>query len=143
VRYVAAAALMLAFVPALGARPWRIQRSDLLGLGLLGVGQFALFGWLFTAGYAYIPAARGALILSAMPLLTLLIAAVAGREPLTRVKFRRRGAGRGGRGARAGRGCRVGPPAGVEGRPDAVRRRGDRLAPTTSSRRSICAATAH
>ena len=86
-RYVAGAALFAAVAVPLGARPWRVARTDLVGLLVLGVGQFAVFGWLFTQGYAYIPAARGALILSTMPLLTLLIAAASGQERLTAVKL--------------------------------------------------------
>ena len=86
-RYGIATALLLVIARPLGARPWRIERRDVLPLLVIGVGQFALFGWLFTQGLAWISAARGALILATMPLQTLLLAAAMGRERLSAVKL--------------------------------------------------------
>ena len=86
-RYGIAAVMLLAIARPLGARPWRIARGDVVPLLVLGLSQFALFGWLFTQGLAWITAARGALILATMPLLTLLLAAAMGRERLSAVKL--------------------------------------------------------
>lgn len=60
--------------PPLGDRP------EVVGLGLL---FFALFPILFNASLALTSAARGALALSTLPLLTMAVAAALGVEPLT------------------------------------------------------------
>ena len=59
---------------------------DWIGVTLLGVGFFAVFFVLYNIALAYTTAARGALALSTLPLWTMVVAALAGAEPLTRRK---------------------------------------------------------
>jgi drug/metabolite transporter (DMT)-like permease len=66
-----------------GARP---GGRDLLCIGGLGLLFFALFPILFNASLIFTTAARGALALSTLPLLTMVAAALLGREALTRRK---------------------------------------------------------
>lgn len=80
-RYFIGLCCLLPFV-LLGARV-RFARRDLLPIGLLGVGQFGILIVLLNFGLQYITSARGALIFSAMPLLTMLLAAALGQERLT------------------------------------------------------------
>jgi drug/metabolite transporter (DMT)-like permease len=54
---------------------------------VLGVAQYAVFGWMFARGLFYIPAARGALLMSTYPIQTLILAAALGRERLTVLKI--------------------------------------------------------
>jgi drug/metabolite transporter (DMT)-like permease len=61
-------------------------RGDWLGTMGLGLLFFFLFPILFNASLAYTNAARGALALSTVPLLTMLVAAGLGAEALTRRK---------------------------------------------------------
>jgi drug/metabolite transporter (DMT)-like permease len=82
-RYMGAGAVIL--VVTLVSRRGRLGLT-ISGLGpvlALGLLQFGVFGWLFTAALAYVPAARGALVLATMPILTLALAALLGRERLT------------------------------------------------------------
>jgi drug/metabolite transporter (DMT)-like permease len=75
--------LILVFV-VLGTRRLRaFSAADLAPILGLGIAQYAGFGWVFAAGLAYIPAARGALLMSTFPIQTLLLAALLGRERLT------------------------------------------------------------
>jgi drug/metabolite transporter (DMT)-like permease len=72
---------------ALASVRLRYRLKDLpivLGLGLM---QFTGFAFLFHAAFQYVPAARGALVLSTMPILTLGLAALVGRERLTAPKL--------------------------------------------------------
>jgi len=83
-RFVGASIVM--FAVFLHRRPGRVATSDypvVVGLGLV---QFALFPWLFTMSLAHVTAARGALILSTQPLITLVLASIVGRERFTGVK---------------------------------------------------------
>lgn len=57
--------------------------QDWLGAAMLGLLFFAVFPILFNASLAYTTAARGALALSTLPLLTMLAGALLGVEPLT------------------------------------------------------------
>lgn len=66
-----------------GRRSGAIARADLLPILLLGVLMFAVFGWLFATGTRFIPAARAALILSMMPVIALVLAALTGMERLS------------------------------------------------------------
>ena len=59
---------------------------DWIGVALLGVGFFAVFFVLYNVALAYTTAARGALALSTLPLWTMVVAGLAGAEPLTRRK---------------------------------------------------------
>lgn len=59
------------------------QRKDLMGVVLLGVLFFAIFQSTFNLSLRYTTAARGALALSTLPLLTMVVAALLRVEPLT------------------------------------------------------------
>lgn len=74
--------LMLVPVALLGGQRWPDRRDWLqtAGLGLL---FFALFPILFNASLIYTSSARGALALSTLPLLSLVVGAVLGKERLT------------------------------------------------------------
>ncbi len=86
-RYAGAGIVMIAI--ALAMRRPRVRATlaewwPVIGLGVL---QFGLFGWLFTASLQYVPSARAALVLAIMPILTLALSALMGRERLTLPKF--------------------------------------------------------
>src|SRR5436190_7594867 len=74
-------ALLLPVALMQGAR-WPARR-DWLGVAGLGVLFFAAFPLLFNASLIFTTAARGALALSTLPLLTMLVGAVLGSEALT------------------------------------------------------------
>ena len=59
---------------------------DWIGVVLLGVAFFAVFFVFYNLALAYTTAARGALALATLPLWTMVVAALAGAEPLTRRK---------------------------------------------------------
>jgi len=59
------------------------QRSDWAGVAGLGLLYFALFPILFNASLIFTTAARGALALSTLPLLTMVVGAALGSEALT------------------------------------------------------------
>jgi drug/metabolite transporter (DMT)-like permease len=63
-------------------RPWPKGR-DWIGVGALGVLFYAVFCALYNLSLAYTTAARGTLALSALPLLTMVVAAILGVERLT------------------------------------------------------------
>jgi drug/metabolite transporter (DMT)-like permease len=63
-----------------GKWPARSDRAAAAGLGLL---FFGLFPILFNASLIFTTAARGALALSTLPLLTMMVGAALGVEPLT------------------------------------------------------------
>jgi drug/metabolite transporter (DMT)-like permease len=65
----------------------RVAPGDRLAVVLLGALFFALFPILFNVALSLTTAARGALALSTMPLLTLIAGALLGVEPLTRPKL--------------------------------------------------------
>lgn len=66
--------------------PMRFARGDLLPIAGLGIVQFGLLIALLNYGLSFIPAARAALLFSSFPLLTMLIAALLGRERMTFAK---------------------------------------------------------
>ncbi|MCV9941189.1 DMT family transporter [Boseaceae bacterium BT-24-1] len=74
--------LLLAPVALLGDRRWP-ERKDWLQTAALGLLFFAIFPILFNASLIYTSSARGALALSTLPLLSLVVGAVLGRERLT------------------------------------------------------------
>jgi drug/metabolite transporter (DMT)-like permease len=83
-----AAVIVVLAAAVLGARAWRgIAAADLGPILALGVVQYAGFSWLFTAALVYIPAPRGALLMSTFPIQTLILAALLGRERLTALKL--------------------------------------------------------
>ncbi|HEY9023271.1 MAG TPA: DMT family transporter [Burkholderiaceae bacterium] len=60
----------------------RIAPRDWLQIALLGIGQFGLLIALLNIGLQSVPAAKGALLFAAFPLLTLIVATVLGHERL-------------------------------------------------------------
>ncbi len=90
--------LLLLPVAVLKSDRWPVRR-DWLGVISLGVLFFALFPILFNASLIFTTAARGALALSTLPLLTMVVGAALGSEVLTRAQIR----------WRAGRDARRGP----------------------------------
>src|SRR5947207_4488 len=59
------------------------SRSDTMAVAALGGAFFALYPYLFTLAFAYTTAARGALVLSTMPLMTMSFAVVLRQEPFS------------------------------------------------------------
>jgi drug/metabolite transporter (DMT)-like permease len=78
--------LLLATLILRGRLLQAIAAADLPAILGLGAIQYAAFGWLFAAGLAYVPAARGALAIATYPVQTLILAALLGRERLTTAK---------------------------------------------------------
>lgn len=83
-RFLGASTRMLAYTLPRGRI--RIEWRDMPAIVVLGLLQFALFAWFFSAALQYIPAARGALVLSTQPLLTLALAVLLKRERYTGAK---------------------------------------------------------
>ena len=81
-RYALAGVIMIpiAFAVRGGLRVRARGIGPVLALGAL---QFGLFGWCFTAAMLYVPAARAAMVLATMPILTLVLSALLGRERVT------------------------------------------------------------
>lgn len=61
----------------------RVRRADLVPIALLGIGQFGILVVLLNYALQSIPSARAALIFATMPLLTMLLGAARGSEPVT------------------------------------------------------------
>jgi drug/metabolite transporter (DMT)-like permease len=79
---------VLCLVPALiVARRTRFARADVIPIGLLGIAQFGILVVLLNFGLRFVPAARAAVLFATMPLLTLVLAALIGRERLTPAKL--------------------------------------------------------
>jgi drug/metabolite transporter (DMT)-like permease len=77
----------LCLVPPLVLAPrTRFARADVLPIALLGVAQFGLLIALLNYGLQSVPAARAALIFASFPLLTMVVAALLGRERPTGAK---------------------------------------------------------
>jgi drug/metabolite transporter (DMT)-like permease len=83
-RFAGAALIMLAIT--LPRMRLDVRGRDLPIMCGLALMQFVLFPWCFTQSLTYVPAARGALVLSTQPLITLVFAAMAGRERITLIK---------------------------------------------------------
>jgi drug/metabolite transporter (DMT)-like permease len=64
----------------------RLERRDLLPIGLLGITQFGILIALLNFSLQYIPSARAALIFATMPLMTMALAASLGHEKFTWAK---------------------------------------------------------
>jgi len=84
-RYTIGFLCLLPFVLMAG-KGARIGRRDLLPIAILGIIQFGGVVALLNFGLKYIPAGRAALIFSAFPLITMLLAAALGHERLTLAK---------------------------------------------------------
>src|SRR6185369_2049336 len=74
----------LCLLPALllSGQSMRFERKDVAPIALLGIIQFGALVALLNFGLQFIPAARAALIFACFPLLTMVIAAILGRERL-------------------------------------------------------------
>src|SRR4029078_9801853 len=81
-RFLLAGGLMLT-VAAVDGAPWRVSRRDVLVLAVLGVANKALFLRLNYIGMRSISAGLSALIISANPVLTVVLAAVFLNERMT------------------------------------------------------------
>lgn len=81
-RYAVGALFLMVPLLATGGR-LRFARADVLPIAALGIGQFAVLVVLLNAGLRTVSSARAAVIFATMPLLTLVIAALLGRERLT------------------------------------------------------------
>jgi drug/metabolite transporter (DMT)-like permease len=69
--------------PVLLSQRVKFMPRDLVPIALLGIGQFGILIALLNYGLRFIPSARAALLFATMPLLTLLLATLLGRETLT------------------------------------------------------------
>jgi drug/metabolite transporter (DMT)-like permease len=75
---------VLSLVPFILGGPWpKFQRRDLAPMAVMGIVQFAILILLLNMALTMISAGRAALMFSAFPLLTMLLAAALGREALT------------------------------------------------------------
>lgn len=72
--------------PALLSARVRLERRDLLPIGLLGIAQFGILIALLNYALELIPAARAALVFATLPLLTMVMAWALRREPLSVAK---------------------------------------------------------
>jgi len=79
-RCVGSGLVLAAVTYAFGRR--RIARADIVPVAGLGILMFGGFGYLFSAGLEFVPAARGALVVASMPILVLVLVVALGREKL-------------------------------------------------------------
>jgi drug/metabolite transporter (DMT)-like permease len=84
-RYVIGSLCFVPLLPFIWPRH-RLQPVDYGKIALLGFLFFGLFTWGFNASLQYIPASRAAVGLATIPVQTLIIAALFGREKLTLMK---------------------------------------------------------
>lgn len=71
-------------IPAIAmAQRVRFARADIFPIAALGIGQFGVLIALLNFGLKTVPAGRGALIFASFPLITLIVAALAGHERIT------------------------------------------------------------
>jgi drug/metabolite transporter (DMT)-like permease len=85
-RYVIAGACLLPVLLATWPRE-RLPLAEVGKIALLGALFFAFFPWAFNAGLQHTTAARGAVGLATIPIQTLIVAALAGREAASMVKL--------------------------------------------------------
>ncbi len=81
-RYLVGFLVLLPLAVQVVPRP-RFARRDLLPIAALGAAQFGVLILLLNIELQHIPAGRAALLFASLPLMTLLLAAVLGRERLT------------------------------------------------------------
>lgn len=82
-RYVIAAICMAPVLPFVWPSA-RVPVGEVMKIAVLGALFFGFFPWAFNASLQYTTAARGAIGLATIPIQTLIIAALFGREALTR-----------------------------------------------------------
>lgn len=85
-RYLVSVACFAPVLPALWPRDG-LPAAEYARVAMFGILFFVLFPWAFNASLQFIPAARGAVGLSTIPIQTLIVAALFGREKLTVVKL--------------------------------------------------------
>lgn len=85
-RYVIAVLCLLPLLPILWPRAG-VTTGDVARIALFGAVFYGFFPWAFSASLQYTPAARGAIGLATIPIQTLIVAALLGREVLTRAKL--------------------------------------------------------
>jgi drug/metabolite transporter (DMT)-like permease len=82
-RYAIAMICLLPVFPFVWPKA-RVPASDVITIALLGAAFFGFFPWAFSAALQYTTAARGAIGVATIPIQTLIVAAIFGREKLTR-----------------------------------------------------------
>ncbi len=85
-RQIGPALLFGAFALAVRRRMPRLSSRDLAAVIAISITQYCIVNYLMTASLAYITAARGALVMSSMPLIALGVGAAMGRERFTLLK---------------------------------------------------------
>lgn len=84
-RYVVSVACLVPFLWTIWARE-RLGFADYAKIAGFGVLFFVLFPWAFNASLQYVPAARGAIGLATIPIQTMIVAFIFGREHFTPAK---------------------------------------------------------
>ena len=84
-RYLIAASCLAPVLPFVWPRSG-LSVGDIVKIAALGALFFGFFPWAFSASLQYTTAARGAIGLATLPIQTLIVAALFGREALTRNK---------------------------------------------------------
>ena len=82
-RYAIAMICLLPVLPFVWPKA-RVPAADVITIALLGAVFFGFFPWAFSAGLQYTTAARGAIGIATIPIQTLIVATIFGREKLTR-----------------------------------------------------------
>ncbi len=85
-RYVVAAACLVPLLPFVWPKV-RLPVADIIKIALLGGVFFGFFPWAFSAALQYTSAARGAIDIATIPIQTLIVAALFGREQMTSYKI--------------------------------------------------------
>lgn len=85
-RYIISVICFAPVLPAIWPRS-RLTPSEYAKIALFGILFFVFFPWAFNAALQINPAARGAVGLATIPIQTLLVAVMFGREPLTAAKI--------------------------------------------------------
>jgi drug/metabolite transporter (DMT)-like permease len=85
-RYIIGTLCFAPFLPLLWPR-LRIPPAEWVKIAVLGVVFFGFFPWAFSAALQYTTVARGAIGLATIPVQTLIVAAIFGRERLSGRKF--------------------------------------------------------
>ena len=82
-RYAIATICMVPVLPFVWPKV-RVPATDIVTIAVIGVLFFGFFPWAFSAALQYTTAARGAIGVATIPIQTLIVAAIFGREQLTR-----------------------------------------------------------
>ena len=85
-RYVVSVACFAPVLPAIWPREG-LAAAEYPKIAMFGILFFVFFPWGFNASLQYVPAARGAVGLATIPIQTLIVAAIFGREKLSLMKL--------------------------------------------------------